>query len=78
MTLDEKVDKLVTDVAEIKTALKYNGSGLIPTFEKHCARDHEFRMDYYRFKRICIAVFFFMVGSAGIGFGVFELLKVMP
>jgi hypothetical protein len=31
MTLEEKVDKLVTDVAEIKTALKYDGTGLIPS-----------------------------------------------
>ena len=76
-SLDEKVDKLSIDVAEIRIALKgFNGGqGLIPAFEEHCKRDTEFRADYYSFKRKFLAIFFFLLGSGGLGFGIVELVK---
>ena len=74
MTLEEKVDSLVSDVAEIKAALKYNGIGLIPTFEQHCCQDREFRQDYYKFKRWAIGIFCFLAGSGVISMSVFQIL----
>ena len=74
-TLEGKVDRLVTDVAQIRTALQgYNGgTGLLKTFEQHCNQDREFKADYYSFKRKCLAVFFTLVGSGAIGTGIFKL-----
>lgn len=76
MTPEEKIDKLVTDVAEIRTALKYNGSGLIPAFTEHCKQDREFRKDYYKFKRTCIGTFFFILGSGVLGAGAYSLIEL--
>jgi len=76
-TLDEKVDTLIKDVAEIKAALKYNGIGLIPTFEQHCIQDRQFRSDYYSFKRKVMATFFFLLGSGGLGIGVIKLIEMV-
>ena len=78
-TLEEKVDGLVTDVAKIRTALQgYNGgTGLLKTFEQHCNQDREFRADYYSFKRKCLAIFFFSVGSGGLGLGVVKLIELL-
>ena len=75
MTLEEKVDKLIEDVTEIKTALKYNGMGLIPTFEQHCIQDRELRQDYYKFKRWGIGILCFLIGSGAIGVSVWEIFK---
>ena len=56
-TLEEKVDSLVNDVTEIKTALKgYNGLGLIPAFEAHCKADE-------RFRNIAFIIFGILIGS---------------
>lgn len=78
-TLEEKVDNLLTEVAEIKTALKgYNGgTGLLKTFEQHCNQDREFRVDYYQFKRKCIAVFCFVAGGGGISFGIVKIVELL-
>jgi len=77
-TLEEKVDNLLIEVSEIKTALKgYNGgTGLLKTFEQHCNQDREFRRDYFSFKRKVIAIFFFVLGSGGLGFGVVKLVEM--
>lgn len=74
-TLEEKVDSLMTDVAEIRAALKYNGIGLIPTFEQHCIQDREFRADYYKFKRCCIGVVCFTIGTGSLGLGILKLAE---
>ncbi len=74
MTLEDKVDKLVTDVAEIKAALKYNGIGLIPTFEQHCNQDREFRGDYYKFKRQITMILCLAAGSGALGAGIARIL----
>jgi len=76
-TLDEKVDSLIKDVAEIKAALKYNNIGLIPTFEQHCNQDREFRQDYYSFKRKVLAVFFFLLGSGVLGVSTVKLVEMV-
>lgn len=76
-TLEEKVDTLMEDMMEVKTALKYNGTGLIPSFEKHCEQDRGFREDYYKFKRVAIGVFFFMVGSGAIGFSAVKIAQII-
>ena len=76
-TLEEKVDTLMVDMKEIKTALKYNGTGLIPSFEKHCESDRCFREDYYKFKRWAIGVFCFMVGSGVIGLSAVKIAQIV-
>ena len=77
--LEGKVDRLVTDVAEIKIALKgYNGTpGLIPAFREHCDRDGQFRADYFKFKRIVLGVFFFLLGSGVLGVGGVKIAEMM-
>ena len=77
-TLETKVDYLLTEVAEIKTALKgYNGgAGLLNTFEQHCIQDREFRADYYKFKRAVITVFAFLVGSGVLGLSAVKIVEV--
>ena len=74
-TLEGKVDKLVTDVTEIRIALKgYNGDqGLIAVFQEHCKQNKELATDYYKFKRACIGIFCFLVGSGTLGFGIFKI-----
>lgn len=74
-TYEEKIDGLVTDVAQIKTALTYDGTGLIPVFQKHCVSDEKFREDYYRFKRNCLTVFYFLLGAGVLTTGGIELAK---
>ncbi len=76
-TLEDKVDTLIKDVSEIKATLKYNGMGLIPTFEQHCAQDREFRQDYYSFKRRCTAIFFFLLGSGVLGISTVKLIEMV-
>ena len=77
-TLEEKVDNLLIEVAEVKTALKgYNGgTGLLKTFEQHCNQDREFRADYYQFKRKVITVFAFLAGGSGLGFGIVKITEL--
>lgn len=75
MELEEKVDKLMIDISEIKTALTYDGTGLIPSFEKHCISDEKFRGDYYKFKRWVIGIACFLAGSGVLGVSIFEVLK---
>jgi len=77
MTLEEKIDRLVSDISDIKVVLKgYNGGlGLLKSFEQHCNQDREFRTDYYKFKRWCIGVFCFMVGAGIISVGVVKVLE---
>jgi len=68
-TLDEKVDQLVTDVSEIRIALKgYSGdTGLLKSHE--CLKK-----DFYNFRLLCIVIF----SSAGIfGGGGFWLSKIV-
>ena len=74
MTLDEKVDRLAEDMAEVKAALKYNDIGLIPTFEQHCIQDREFKQDYYKFKRWVWGIFCFLVGSGVISISIIKVL----
>ena len=78
-SLEEKVDRLTIDTAEIRIALKgYNGNqGLIPAFEEHCKCDTEFRADYYAFKRKCLMIFCFTLGSGGLGVGIVKLLELL-
>ena len=78
-TLEDKVDQLVTDVAQIRTALQgYNGgAGLLKTFEQHCNQDREFRAGYYAFKRKVLAIFFFTLGSGGLGLGIVKLVEMV-
>jgi len=75
-TLEEKVDKLIEDVVQIKTALQgFNGgTGLIKTFEQHCNQDREFRQDYYSFKRKVFFLFGIALGSGGLGFSIIKIL----
>jgi len=69
-TLEEKVDKLIEDVAEIKIALKgYDGN---PGLAK---RNDDLARDYYTFKRWCLGIFCFAVGSGTLGFGIVKLLS---
>ena len=77
ITLEGKVDHLIEDVAEIRAALKYNGIGLIPSFEQHCNQDREFRADYYKFKRTVFVVTAFVVGSGGLGVGIVKLMEMV-
>ena len=70
-TLEEKVDKLVIDIAEIKIALKgYDGN---PGLGK---RFNDLAEDYFCFKRKVLAVFFFILGSGGLGLGIVKLLEM--
>ena len=78
-TLEEKVDSLIKEVQAVKTVLQgYNGgTGLLKTFEQHCNQDREFRDDYYKFKRKVLSVFFFLLGSGGLGIGIVKLVEVV-
>jgi len=79
MDLERTVTEMGKDISEIKVALKgYNGGlGLIPTFERHCEQDRDFHADYYHFKRWCIGIFCFAVGSGALGMGALKLLQVI-
>ena len=71
-SLEEKVDKLIEDVAEIRIALKGFGGnpGLTGRFEA-------LAKDYFSFKRNCIGIFFFLVGSGVLGLGIAKLLEMV-
>ena len=72
-SLDSKVDKLSEGIAEIKTALKYNGSGLIPAFVNHCADYKEFQKEYYNFRKIVFIALGSLAGSGALVAGAIEL-----
>ena len=71
-TLEEKVDQLVTDVAEIKIAIAgYKGNpGL-------AQRHEDLAKDYYSFKRRCLAIFFLLLGSGGLGLGIVKAIEMV-
>uniref|UniRef100_A0A6M3L1L9 Uncharacterized protein n=1 Tax=viral metagenome TaxID=1070528 RepID=A0A6M3L1L9_9ZZZZ len=75
--LEKKVDQLNSKVDRIEAMLKYNGIGLIPTFEQHCIQDREFRADYYKFKRRTLGIFFFLLGSGVLGLGGVKIAEVL-
>ena len=77
--LEKKVDQLVTDLTEVKIALKgYNGTqGLIPAFTKHCEANECFQRDYYKFKRTVLMIFFFLLGSGVLGVGGVKIAEVL-
>lgn len=75
--LERKVDDLNSKVDRIEAMLKYNGIGLIPTFEQHCVQDREFRQDYYKFKRTTLMIFFFLLGSGVLGIGGVKLIEAI-
>ena len=77
--LDGKVDDLATTTNNIEQALKgYSGTkGLIPAFEAHCADDHDFKADYYKFKRAVLVTASFLAGSGLLGGGVAGIIKLV-
>ena len=76
MTLEEQIIEQVSqmreDIAQIKTALKgYDGQpGL-------CERHDDLEKSYYKFKRLVISVFAFLVGSGVISVSVIKGLEVL-
>jgi len=50
--------------------------GFLGQFRDHRNSDTEFREDYYRFKRIVIGGFAFLIGSGAISISVIKLLGV--
>ncbi len=79
LTMEEKVDRLVGDVGDIKIALKgYNGKkGLCQDFSEHCENDVKFRKDYYKFKRNILIVSAFVLGSGALGIGAVKFASVI-
>ena len=77
--LEKKIDLVINDITEIKIALKgYNGTqGLIPAFTKHCENNECFQKDYYKFKRVVLAVFFFLLGSGVLGIGGVKIAEAL-
>jgi len=77
--LDEKVDALTESTHNIEQALKgYNGfKGLIPSFDAHCEDDHDFKADYYKFKRAVLVTAAFLAGSGLLGGGVAGIIKLV-
>ena len=49
-------------------------NGLLGAFKAHCEDDKCFRADYYKFKRLGIGIFFFLVGSGVLGLGIFKII----
>ncbi len=47
--------------------------GLMGEFDEHRKRGNAFRSEYYVFRRQCIAVFFFLLGSGVLGVGVWQV-----
>ena len=70
--LEKKVDQLVTDMAEIKVALKGydNKGGLINDYEKT-------KCDYFKFKKVVLCIFFFLLGSGALGLGGVKIAEVL-
>jgi hypothetical protein len=69
-TIEDKIDNLINDVTEIKTALKgYNGqSGL-------CEEHSKLKDDFYSFRRAVLVMLGVLVGSGVLSVGIFELAK---
>lgn len=61
--LDKKLDTVADSVARVESALKYDGVGLIPSFQKHCEENQEFQRDYNKLK---ILVFTLIGAVAGL------------
>jgi len=51
--------------------------GLLGRFETHCEEDAEFRKEYYKFRRQCLAVFFFLLGTGALGIGVWQIPQLI-
>lgn len=70
-TLEEKVDRLVVDVSDIKVALKgYNShDGL-------CNHVNRIDEDFYLLRRRIYIIAAFIVGGGGLGIGSYELVRL--
>lgn len=75
MNLEEKLDKLIIEIQQIKisiteiqTALSYKDTGLIPAFER-------LEKDYHNFKKSALIIFGILIGSGVLAVGLAGLLK---
>jgi hypothetical protein len=73
-TLAKDMSEAKEDIASVKSALKYNGSGLIPAFVEHCKDDKEFRKSFYNFKKGVYVIFGILIGSGVLTLGVLKLV----
>jgi len=73
--LDKKTDELSSAVTEIKTALTFDGTGLIPSFKQHCEKNNKLEDDFLKFRRQVLIVFGVLVGSGVLGVSIWEVFK---
>ena len=70
MSIEEKIDKLVTDVTEIKIALKgYDGQSGV------CERLDMLEKSFYKFRNTAILILGLLIGSGLLGTGIYELVR---
>lgn len=76
-TAEERAQDTYDKVIQIWGALcgvpGTSDKGLLGKFEEHCKSDSEFRAEFYKFRRQCLAVFFFLLGTGALGVGVWQV-----
>ena len=78
---EREIEMILKELKELQSKtdqIYYGLYGMPGTDEKGiCGDVKDLTADYYKFKQRAMTVFFFLLGSGALGFGIWELVKVI-